>query len=305
MKSKKQQTWSLVCLFALLSVFLFSSIGFAAELIDNETCLTCHEGLDQTLAMTPHQLTNDQILCVSCHTGGEVHIEDPSAENIINPQNSFGEDALNNCYTCHKPHTGMGNFGFDMHSSQGMNCSSCHKVHGSNKSLLLDNKASFCLPCHTEMKLAFSRKSNHPVNQEAVNCLSCHTNSTDVNNDFAYDLERTCEGCHQEQAGPFMFEHDAANSYMVGGTGCIECHDPHGSENDNLLKQPGDNLCNSCHFEQTHTTAHPGRDYQNFNCVSCHTGFHGSMVSNLLLDPYLDQKLFDNCYQSGCHSLNK
>lgn len=289
-----------------LSLLLLSTTLQAEPKVQNETCLECHDEMSETLLSTPHQLqTQAEIFCVSCHAGGEIHAEDPSADNIVNPKEVLGFEALKACKSCHTPHAELDDLGFDMHQSQGLNCASCHKVHGGNKSLLLDDNASFCITCHSDIKQEFSRRSNHPVRQGTITCLSCHQFSRETNNDLSYDMQRACQDCHPEQGGPFLYEHEPSTAYTVGGTGCIECHNPHGSENNYLLKQSSDNLCKSCHFEPMHETAHPNRGYSDENCVVCHTQQHGSFTSNLFLDPNMNAKFTDNCYQSGCHTLVK
>lgn len=280
------------------------------EFVGDETCLECHEGMSETLKFTPHRLSSTidkslkKINCVSCHDGANIHIENPSTDNIVNPSQSNYIDAAKLCFSCHQAHTGLDNYGYDAHSTVEMNCSSCHKVHTNKQSLLLDNNATFCLKCHTDVKSDFTRNSNHPLKQGNITCLSCHKFSKRSNNNMAYDMCRICQDCHPQQSGPYLYEHDAVEFYSVDGGGCIECHEPHGSQADRLLKQPTNNLCSSCHFEPTHLTAHPGRDYDSYNCVSCHTDIHGSFVSKKLLDPNLPSKFIDNCYQSGCHQLN-
>lgn len=292
-------------LITLMIFILFFGTFAVAEEVDDETCLNCHEGLQASLNVTAHNSSSKEVSCVGCHGSADAHIEDPSLDNIINPKSlsTLKADAL--CSGCHQAHRELDNFGADSHQGSDVNCFSCHQIHGGNPSLLLDREASFCLSCHIETKADFSRRSSHPVNGGFMNCLSCHQFSKATDNDMAYDNGRLCRDCHPNQAGPFMYEHEAANAYSIEGGGCIECHNPHGSENDRLLKQPGNNLCNSCHFVPGHQIAHPNRNYDELQCVECHTGSHGSHDSNILLDPNLPSKFADNCYQSGCHSLNQ
>lgn len=311
MKHFKNKSGRRILGLLVMSWLLLTFSASAETAVDDETCLGCHDDMESSLSFTPHRLSSQydkattDISCTSCHSGASVHIEDPSTENISNPSNEKGLEAVKTCSACHKAHNSLDNFGTDAHSDMQLNCSSCHKVHGKKKSLLLDDGTKFCLDCHTDVKADFSKRSNHPVKQGVVTCLSCHSFSTQVNDDFSYDSKRACQSCHPDQGGPFMYEHDAANSYMVGGTGCVECHDPHGSENDLLLKQPTNDLCNSCHNTLGHELVHPERSFKSYSCTSCHTDHHGSFVSNLLLDPNMNTKFNVDCYQSGCHTLVK
>lgn len=281
-----------------------------SEAVDDETCLTCHDGVDRTLAHTPHRLAMQnngsaiKVACVSCHAGGEVHIEDPSTENIVNPANLSGQEASALCSTCHTVHRELDNFGFDAHSSQELNCAECHQVHGTKASLLLDDQSRFCTRCHQEMTSKALRRSNHPINQGVVTCLDCHSFTKLQDAKLSFELDRLCQDCHPDQAGPFPFEHAAVNGYAVDGGGCLDCHNPHGSENDHLLKQPQPQLCNSCHGG--HMTRHHGNLWDDvwseYACQTCHSDLHGSYDNAQLLDPNMDVKFSGDCFNAGCHS---
>lgn len=282
----------------------------AAEPVDDETCLTCHEDVDRTLRPTPHRLSSEienpsiQIGCTSCHGSGEAHIDEPSADTIRNPARLIGADVIATCTQCHTAHTRMDNYGFDAHSVQQLSCADCHQVHGGNRALLLDDRAEFCLRCHDRVRMDFRKTSNHPVLQQNITCLDCHSESFRADDNLAYDLSARCRECHPAQGGPYPYEHQAMNAYALEGGGCVECHEPHGSENDRLLKQPGNQLCKQCHYPAGHQTAHGGI-WAKYACQQCHVDTHGSFVSDHYLDPNLPAKFSGDCFNSGCHSLNK
>jgi DmsE family decaheme c-type cytochrome len=190
---------------------------------------------------------------------------------------------------------------------QEMNCGSCHKVHSLVPGQLLDTKADFCMNCHPAIKTRLLARSSHPIMQGTITCLSCHRFVKRQDSRLAYDLGGVCRSCHPEQSGPFQNEHEAINAYAVDGSGCVECHDPHGSENDHLLQQPGNRVCSSCHVE--HATRNHGtlwdKVWSNYTCQTCHTQTHGSFVSNRFLDPNLPAKMGGQCFNTGCHSLNR
>ncbi|PWB71128.1 hypothetical protein C3F09_08225 [candidate division GN15 bacterium] len=298
------------CWVLLLLVFAFAP-GRAATPDsgpDDATCLECHDGYDKTLARTVHKLRTTggavagTIACISCHSGGSVHADNPSKDNITNPAMLTGDKALTTCSPCHLPHQSQDDFGFSPHSLQQINCASCHKLHAEAPAvrLLLDDKTEFCGRCHTSAKAWFMRRSNHPVLQGAMTCISCHKFSNRVDENQVYGFARVCEDCHSDVSGPYRYEHPVAEAYDVRGSGCIECHDPHGSENDKLLKQPVANLCQACHFTATHLTAHDGA-YANLDCLTCHVDIHGSAVDRRLLDPNIGAKFGSSCW---CHGLN-
>ncbi|MDH3890279.1 MAG: cytochrome c3 family protein [candidate division Zixibacteria bacterium] len=284
---------------------------YGAEVPD-ETCLDCHDGLDSSLAEGVHRLSSQttgyalEVGCVNCHTGGEAHIDDPSTDNITNPSRLIGTEVTTLCSKCHQSHQELDDYGFDAHSTLEINCAECHRVHSVGGQELLDDRAEFCLKCHQEMSNKLSRRSNHPVLQDNVTCLSCHNFTKRADHNTVYGLGGVCQDCHPDQGGPFLHEHAATQAYAVTGSHCVECHNPHGSENNRLLRQPGNQMCRSCHVE--HVTRNHADLWDNVwskqPCQTCHTDTHGSFVSALYLDPDLPAKLGGNCYDAGCHSLN-
>lgn len=288
-------------------------ISIQAETVDDGTCLDCHDGLDKSLMFSPHRpgstmsQPGNAPACADCHRGGEVHIEDPSADNIGNPAIMSGSDEAEICRQCHMPHNELDNYGFDIHEIQTINCSQCHKIHNSETKLLHDRETNFCLKCHTSVTSGFGKVSNHPLNQGALTCLSCHRFSQKSDAALDLDLNRVCQDCHPEQGGPWLYEHDATLGWSVEEGGCLECHQAHGSVNDRLLKQPRRQLCRNCHITppgHINSSAHGyvWSDYQ--DCTLCHSQVHGSFENDKFLDPNLPAVLGTDCFASGCHNNN-
>ena len=283
---------------------------------DDATCLGCHDGLDVSLRPTIHRLASELkssksgVACVSCHPGGATHIDNPSAETIGNPARMTGFDALRQCSSCHVPHPEMSNFGRNGHNLQQQNCSSCHKVHAGKNSLLRDDQAKFCLDCHQDVKTQFIRRSAHPIRKLNVTCISCHSMSQASDMEPTYSLNRVCEDCHSDLTGPYLYEHETVHGWSPEGTGCNGCHNPHGSENDKLLRQPSDQMCRQCHavpghavaptLVAAHTLVAPDGNFSRFACIECHADVHGSNSNDRLLDPDLPARLGVGC---SCHGL--
>jgi DmsE family decaheme c-type cytochrome len=301
----------IVTLLGLCAIFLVSWLSAAQAATaptgpESSACLECHDGYDKTLAKTVHRLSVQGdgspavVQCVSCHAGGDQHVAEPSKDNITNPASLSGDKALQVCSECHNPHPEMDNYGFNAHNLQRLNCSSCHSVHSGTPTLMRDAKSAFCLDCHGDIKTQFMRRSAHPVRQNAMTCLSCHKFVKQRDNAQAYDANRVCQDCHADITGPYPYEHPAVTAYAADGSGCVECHSPHGSENDHLLKQPGDLICSQCHTVPLHKTMHQGV-YANMPCLTCHTDVHGSFSNHALVDQNIGAKFGRSCY---CHGLN-
>lgn len=304
-------------LVAGLVVICSSSLVFSQTTEpDDATCLGCHDGVDLTLRPTIHRLSSEvktsksSVACVSCHTGGSAHIEDPNKENIGNPARMTGPDALSLCSSCHVPHPEMSSFGANGHNLQQMNCASCHTVHSGKNSLLRDDQARFCLDCHPAVVNQFARRSAHPVRQQDVTCLSCHNMVQSADMEMGYSLNKVCEDCHADVAGPYLYDHEAVHGWSAEGSGCSDCHNPHGSENDKLLRQPTNQMCKQCHTVPGHAVAPTSvaqhrvvaadGDFSRMDCIDCHTDVHGSNSNDKLLDADLTVRLGVGC---SCHGL--
>jgi DmsE family decaheme c-type cytochrome len=268
--------------------------------VPDETCLSCHDGYDAGLVKTGHALTeaNGQgVSCVSCHSGGPGHIDDPSKDKITNPATQDMAKTEQVCTTCHRPHPGLGMVGQDPHVGMQMTCTGCHSVHKPAKAGELP-----CQKCHVAVTHQFLQRSNHPLIEGTVSCVSCHDFLGKAEPPMGHGASANCYACHPDQSGPFLFEHEATGSFTTeGSAGCVSCHAPHGSVNDRLLTQTGSNLCKQCHgLPAGHTTAHEGQ-FSQVDCVDCHSDIHGSYDNLFLLDPQLGTKFgreADGCF---CH----
>lgn len=296
---------------ALLAValLLVSVVVSQESQPDDETCLMCHEGMDAGLAATAHQLSSQvnkpaiQISCVSCHTGAAAHVDDPSVDNIGNPARMSTHEQNLVCSSCHQPHKEQGTLGFDPHIGQDLACGDCHGVHDAGVSLLLDDDGEFCGQCHVSVASGFRQRSNHPLVSGNVSCMSCHDFTGRTEPMFGHGGSTNCLSCHQELAGPFVYEHEAGSSFTTEGDGCVACHAPHGSPNERLLNQPAASLCQSCHgVPAGHLTTHNGIGSQ-YTCMECHSAVHGSHDNRGLLDSQLGTKIGDGPGSCFCHNV--
>jgi len=278
--------------------------------VDDETCLGCHEGMDATLAGSPHALTaarpkpKKPVACANCHWGAAVHIEDPSAANITNPGKADVQKATAVCQACHIAHHEVDNIGFDPHLGGDLTCAACHAVHAGTDGLLKDGNLKFCGDCHVALGAQFTRRSVHPVADGNVTCLSCHDFTGESEPAFGHGPGARCYECHPEQSGPYLYEHQATGSFSPEGAGCTSCHAPHGSANDRLLTQTGDGLCRQCHgIPPLHLTFHGGVGSQ-YPCLECHTDIHGSYTNKNLLDANLSSRISAGPEGCDCHGVD-
>ena len=174
-------------------------------------------------------------------------------------------------------------------------CQSCHgpgSLHiesGGEKSKIIAGNPALCYTCHQRVRSEFSLQYQHPVSTDRIGCNDCHSMHSPEQTGTMLVSNETCYKCHQEQRGPWVFEHEP-----VEHDGCNACHDPHGSINARLLKERDYNLCVKCHYSTQfqsigHYAHRRALNPQTLDpsgklstCSGCHRGVHGSNFSKEL-----------------------
>jgi len=269
-------------------------------------CADCHEEQVQAFQGTVHEgfmvRAEGRNGCEACHGDGKAHLEDPRPDNIR------GKDLLRRwtsreeaeaCLGCHgavyrdKTATLEG-----VHVRAGVSCWGCHgeALHFQREGASAAggrpgplpaasrNPSERCLKCHESQRVDFSLPYRHPVDRAQVRCWDCHSPHGE-DPALAGDREAAsavCLRCHPAQKGPFVWRHLALED-----GGCGACHKPHGSVNPRLLKESGNALCLSCHYEtafpQVGGVGHGYKLRRHARCYDCHTAPHGSNVSDRFL----------------------
>lgn len=262
----------------------------AGEYVGQETCVTCHEGIDKSLSGTPHARIADPRSpaakqgCESCHGPGGRHIEDPAAPGTLRKFDRItAAEASAACVSCHNKGQHRQWEG-SAHDARNVSCVTCHSVHepkSDRAQLKTATQVETCATCHKVQSTKVKRSAHMPVREGKMECSSCHNphGSTNVKNlRVGNYVNESCVSCHTEKRGPFLFEHAA------GRESCVSCHDPHGSSNDRMLVAKLPMLCQRCHVH----TRHPGTMYDQLAvsnrsnriigraCVNCHQQIHGT-----------------------------
>lgn len=268
-------------------LILFAASLAAQTYVGSETCGTCHEGIYQAWAKTPHRDVKQA--CKSCHGTGSRHAESTSAADILNPAKLPPAESDRDCLSCHlnRP-THVGRIQ-SSHAHNQVACITCHTIHatavrGPNA---LNRQ---CTTCHMDVRAEFQRPYHHRLPEGAVSCVDCHN----PHGSFRPGMMRqvaandvTCFKCHGDKRGPFTFEHAP-----VRFEGCASCHEPHGSANPRMLTRHEVRLvCLECHANLPATAApgvvlpsfHDLRSPRYQNCTVCHQKVHGSHVDRNFL----------------------
>ncbi len=138
-----------------------------------------------------------------------------------------------------------------------------------------------CLQCHAGGNRIHWSSSIHESNDLA--CADCHNpmaNFSSVNLLVQNNINETCFMCHKEQRSQFnRRSHMPLNE---GKMSCTDCHNPHGSNTDSLLKTDNVNqTCFQCHAEKRGPFLFEHAPVTD-NCLNCHEP-HGSNHEKLLL----------------------
>lgn len=207
------------------------------------------------------------------------------------------------CQTCHAPliaefqKTLMGKIGTTQKGK--FECENCHgpgSAHvkagggrgvggilsfGSDDPRSVDERNGICLACHQKGERNYWAGSVHET--RGVACTNCHAVMKSVSRAHNLKTEveaETCYQCHKIQRAQMQY-----SSHMPireGKLTCSNCHNPHGSITDKLIREASVNdNCYKCHAEKRgpYLWEHaPVRE----SCLNCHTP-HGSNYEYLLL----------------------
>ena len=206
-------------------------------------------------------------VCAGCHTG---HIE-AFTQTLMGKL--FQQGKLQ-CETCHGPGSAHVKAG----GGRGVGGIISFRAEDPARSAKENN--AICLGCHERGDRTYWSGSVHEARDLA--CTNCHTIMRRVSMRFslktAFEPD-TCFQCHKDRRAQLF-----RSSHMPlreGKMACSDCHNPHGSQTEALLKTDSVNdTCYRCHAEKRGPFLFehlPVRE----NCVNCHDP-HGSVNEYML-----------------------
>jgi len=238
-----------------------------ANYIGTARCLAaCHEHdhlrLDFEGSTMGAQLSSESGLplvdCESCHGPGSLAVEGLSVESV--------QTAL------------------DLGQKPSCNFGTLTQIHA----LPAQARSLICLKCHTgNATFALHEWVSGAHAGADVACNDCHNIHAGPDLIVHRDEMLTmCTGCHEQRLADFSLpsHHPVTEGKMV----CTDCHDPHGTNAERLLKRTTlKETCTNCHGQMAGPFAFEHADLGE-NCLICHAA-HGSVNNNLLnaSEPFL------------------
>jgi DmsE family decaheme c-type cytochrome len=265
----------------------------AATYVGEETCLTCHDAQTKGYHTSAHGRASNVNAplgargCESCHGPGSAHVENPADAKAIT-RFAAGRDAADGDAACLQCHTRAAQalWAGSAHDAVNLSCASCHSVHAAkdaNHRLQKARQVETCEQCHRRQVQKMRRSAHMPLHEGQLECSSCHNPHGTTGEKLLTaggTVNATCERCHAEKRGPFLWEHAPVVE------NCTTCHDAHGSSNDRMLVAKEPFLCQRCHVSSQHpTTAYDMYALSNStvanrmsgrSCAACHQNVHGS-----------------------------
>jgi DmsE family decaheme c-type cytochrome len=264
-------------------------------------CTTCHDEADEpkllSIAVTRHGVKGDSRTptCVKCHGESDAHTNHKGSDKPPAVDRSFRKnsqtsaaDRSGTCLTCHEKDRNRTHWTGSQHDTQDVTCNSCHNVHAKKDKVMNKvTQAEVCYTCHKNERAQSRKVSTHPIEAGKVTCSGCHNLHGSAGPKLVKKntINETCNTCHAEKRGPYLFEHQPATE------DCGACHTPHGSNIAPLLKSRAPSLCDECHDgphassgtwgpnvagKQAGPAVVPSSSYTGRACMNCHVQIHGT-----------------------------
>ena len=263
-----------------------------------DSCIACHDdAIALAVFRTAHAVPTDpgspfghgQLQCEACHGPGGRHAARVRRGQERPPVIEFGSDeetpveAQNRmCLGCHDAGVSVGWHG-GPHDNDEVVCADCHVSHAPRDAVLqTSTQPEVCFGCHQVQRSETLKAFSHPFFEGKMGCAGCHSphGETTATGFVRPTLNDTCNDCHAEKRGPYLWEHAPVSE------DCSLCHAPHGSNHQGMLTRRAPLLCQSCHSQSGHPSiahdadglsgAMPSQFLLGQSCLNCHQQVHGS-----------------------------
>ena len=207
--------------------------------------------------------------CLTCHASQAAAFEKTLMGRIGKTQKGKFE-----CENCHGPGSAH------VTAGGGRGVGGIISFRPQDQSRTAEENNAICLACHEKGDRTYWNGSTHET--RGLMCTNCHTIMKDVSRKkqlkTAFEPD-TCFQCHKDRRAQM-----ARSSHMPlreGKMTCSNCHNPHGSFTEALLRENSINdTCYKCHAEKRGPFLFEHAPVRE-NCDNCHDP-HGSVNEALL-----------------------
>ncbi len=223
--------------------------------------------------LAPEAKAVGEQMCMFCH-----QLEDEHFSHTLHALGlraaAQGRPGAPVCETCHGP----GSVHIENPLEQDSIIRFTHQSGSSN-----EVQTGACLSCHEGGPRDHWTGSVHQRND--LTCSDCHNSMSRFSPEstmFRSSINETCSTCHQDVRN--QFERRSHMPLPEGQMSCADCHNPHGSLTQPLLKTTTVNeTCYQCHAEKRGPFLFEHAPVRG-SCLNCHSP-HGSNQVSLLVAP--------------------
>lgn len=227
-------------------------------------CIACHESVIKN--KYAHYPANAG-LCTTCHDVSEKHIRGES-----DPVKT--KTSANDCYRCHtRKDTETVVHGALKDADS---CIQCHNPHGGSQRFFIQEVSTkaLCLNCHAG-DISVDTKVKHGPAVDEKSCVNCHNPHSSKNEKLLrLPSKQLCLSCHDKEIPATLSDarvipnirakiEDSAFKHTGAVMGdCTTCHNPHGSDNNRILK---------ANYSVSNYNEYPGSGPNPYAmCFTCH-----------------------------------
>jgi len=272
-----------------------------------DMCGGCHVDVAKRLEMAvPHAAAADD--CQGCHAphySDNLHLLTSTSGELCASCHDYEELNLTKSYVHTAASTG--------------DCTGCHNPHGGNEAKLVTGRitkidvgglkvgqlpkltgitSDLCYTCHEDLAEEFRRQNTHAPVAEG-SCDACHAaHGSEYPGFVIADGPELCGSCHDlDQA--LSASH---GGYDISNADCLDCHNPHVSDNANLVRnvshQPfSDQSCENCHEKSADNKVSLIAGIGDL-CSACHESVAEGLAMTHVHGPFAGE----DC--GGCHRLH-
>jgi DmsE family decaheme c-type cytochrome len=209
----------------------------AATYVGSKVCLGCHAAVDATFGYTP--------------------------------MGRLVKQGKMQCETCHGPGSAH------VKAGGGRGVGGIISFRTNDLSRTAEENNAICLGCHERGDRTYWQGSVHE--ERGLQCSNCHTIMRAVSAKYQVKtafISDTCFQCHKDRKAQIF--RSAHMPLREGKVVCTDCHNPHGSATEPLLRADSINdLCYKCHAEKRGPFLFEHEPVRE-NCDNCHDP-HGSI----------------------------